>query len=390
MKYRQFGKLDFQASALGFGCMRLPTEAGDHTKIIEPEATEMLHYAIDHGVNYLDTAWPYHGGESERLVGRALRGGYREKVRVATKLPTWDVKAAEDFDRFLDEQLEKLQTDYIDFYLLHSLNKGSWQRMRELGITSRGEKAIADGRIRHLGFSLHDQYEVFQDIVDGYDAWTFCQIQYNYMDVEHQAGARGLRYAASKGLAVVIMEPLLGGRLVNPPDRILQMWDGAPEKRTAAEWALHWLWHQPEVSLVLSGMSAMEQVTQNVESADRSGLGLLSDEELALVDRVRETYRDLCPVPCTKCEYCLPCTVELNIPQLFEMLNSGVMYNELGEARRRYAGLPEDKKADACSKCQECEESCPQQIPISEYMVHIHEVLGQGQSLESCFRESDS
>ena len=247
MQYRKFGKLDWEASALGFGDMRLPVRNGDRAHIDEPAATRMLHYAIDHGVNYVDTAIHYHGGNSERFLGRALKGGYREKVRLATKLFPLYVEGGQDLNRVLNEQLDKLQTDHIGFYLLHGINRTWWPKMRDLDVLEWAERAIADGRVGHLGFSFHDEYPVFQEIVDAYDRWTFCQIQYNYMGIEEQAGTRGLQYAASRGLAVVIMEPLLGGRLANPPPPIQELWDTAANRRTPADWALQWLWNQPSV-----------------------------------------------------------------------------------------------------------------------------------------------
>jgi predicted aldo/keto reductase-like oxidoreductase len=377
MQYRRFGKLDWKVSALGFGCMRLPTK-GQHENIDEPEATRMLRYAIDHGLNYVDTAYPYHGGNSERFVGRALKDGYREKVSLATKLPCWEVEASEDFDRFLNEQLEKLQTDHIDFYLLHALNEKIWHKVRDLDVLAWAEGAMADGRIGHLGFSFHDEYAVFKEIVDACD-WTFCQIQYNYMDIENQAGTHGLQYAASKGLAVVIMEPLLGGKLVNPPEPVQELWDTAARKRSPADWALQWLWNQPQVSVVLSGMSTMEQVEQNIASADGSGVNVLTAEELALVEQVRKTYVELCPIPCTKCEYCMPCPNGVDIPRNFEAYNQGVMYDKPDRAREAYTGIAEEARASACIQCRECEELCPQSIPISEWMPRVHEVLGEGQ-----------
>jgi len=380
MKYRKFGKLDWQVSALGFGCMRLPT-LGEHAKIDEPEATRMLYHAIDHGVNYVDTAYGYHGGNSELFLGRALRGTYRDKVRLATKLPPWHVKEVADFDRLFNEQLGKLQTERLDFYLLHSLDAQSWHKLRDLGVREWAAKEIKRGRIGHLGFSFHDNYEAFQEIIDDHDGWTFCQIQYNYMDIENQAGTKGLQYAAAKGLAVVVMEPLLGGRLARPPQAVREIWDSAPGQCSPAGWAFRWLWSQPEVSVTLSGMNTMAQVQENLALADQYGNAKLSAAEMALVDRVRETYRNLVPIPCTRCEYCMPCPNGVNIPGNFAMLNEGVMYDELENSRKRYARTKEEERASACIQCQRCEELCPQHIKISEWMPRVHEILGEGKPL---------
>jgi len=385
MQYRTFGKLDWKPSALGFGCMRLPTtDPQDRTTIDEDLATQMVRYAIDQGVNYVDTAYPYHSGESERFVGRVLQDGYREKVRLATKLPMWNIDTADAPDRILDEQLEKLQTDHVDFYLFHGLRRSRWETVQEFDLLRWAEKALADGRIHYLGFSFHDDFDAFKMIIDATDLWTFCQIQHNYMDIENQAGTKGLRYAASRGLAVVIMEPILGGRLVDPPQPVQAIWDSAPIQRKPADWALQWLWNQPEVSVVLSGMSTMQHVTENVESAANSGVGTLSTEELAIVERVRAKYEELCPIPCTKCEYCLPCAVELKIPELFDILNRATMYDKFDEARRRYARMSDEEKANACIQCRVCEEKCPQSIPISEWMVVVHDVLGKGIDFDAC------
>jgi hypothetical protein len=198
------------------------------------------------------------------------------------------------------------------------------------------------------------------------------------MDIDHQAGMTGLKYAASKGLAVVVMEPLLGGKLVDPPEPIGEIWGKAARQRTPVDWALQWLWDQPEVSVVLSGMSSIEHVTENVASADASGIGTLTEEELAIVDQVRETYQTLCPTPCTQCSYCMPCPHGVDIPRNFEIYNQGAMYDKPGQARRSYAILEEEKRASACAACLECEDQCPQSIPISEWMVHVQEVLGEG------------
>jgi hypothetical protein len=387
MKYRPFGQLDWQVSALGFGAMRLPLTSDQPTDIDEPEATRMIRHAIDQGLNYVDTAYPYHGGKSEPLVGRALKDGYRDKVRLATKLPCWLVQSAADFDRYLDEQLQRLDVEYIDFYLLHSLNKESWHKVRDLDVLRWGESALADGRIRYLGFSFHDDYATFTEIVDAYD-WTFCQIQYNYMDIERQAGTKGLHYAAARGLAVIIMEPLLGGRLARPPARIQALWNTAGHQRTPVDRALQWLWNQPEVSVVLSGMSTMQQVQENLASADVSGVGTLSDEELALIAQVRDAYNQMCPIPCTRCNYCMPCPSGVNIPRVFEVFNEGVMHDDPQAARRHYGDMDKEARADNCTQCLQCEELCPQHIPISEWLVHAEEVLAQGRPYEECLPRS--
>jgi len=380
MQYRRFGKLDWKGSALGFGAMRMPLAGRDPSDVDEPESIRMIRYAIDHGVNYVDTAYPYHGGRSEVIVGRALQDGYREKVRVATKLPSWMIREKSDFDRYFNEQIERLQTGKIDYYLLHGLNRRQWSKLRDMGVLRWAEGLIASGRIGYLGFSFHDDYEAFQEIINGYDSWSFCQIQYNYMDVDFQAGNRGLKYAAGKGLAVVVMEPVRGGRLSKePPLQVARLWDSAPQKRTQAEWALQWVWNQPEVSVVLSGMSTMEQVVENVESAARSGPGILTAEELALIDKVREAYRGTSPIPCTKCGYCMPCPNGVEIPRIFEIYNEAIMYDDPRSARMLYRGpngLREEQRADKCINCGECLEACPQNIPVPEWLEKAEELLG--------------
>ncbi len=379
MQYRTFGPLDWKPSALGFGAMRLPVVGDDPGEIDEPEATRMIRHAIDNGVNYVDTAYPYHRETSEPVVGRILQDGYRERVRLATKMPVWLIKKPADFDRYLGEQLERLQTQHIDFYLLHALNGKQWPGVAELGVFAWAERAMSDGRIGHLGFSFHDTYDVFQEIVDASDLWTFCQIQYNYMDVDYQAGSRGLRYAADKGLAVVVMEPIRGGRLSGSvPPSVQSIWDGAPVQRTPAEWALQWVWNQSEVSLLLSGMSTMQHVEENLISAAGSGPGTLSAEELALYDRVRAEYEELCPIPCTDCKYCLPCPSGVNIPRVFDIYNDLMMYGNERHARMVYMNfMNEDERADLCIECGECLEKCPQMIEIPAWLAKAHEVLCQ-------------
>jgi predicted aldo/keto reductase-like oxidoreductase len=378
MKYRKFGSLDWEASVLGFGAMRLPVSDHDPSRIDEPEAIKMIRHAIDDGVNYIDTAYTYHEKQGELLVGKALQKGYRKKVKLATKLPSWLVETSDDFDRFLDEQLEKLQTDHIDFYLLHALNSTRWPKLRDWGVLTWAEDAIADGRIGHLGFSFHDEFEVFKDIVDSYGRWTFCQIQYNLMDVEYQAGLKGLQYASGKGLAVVIMEPLRGGQLTNQvPPSVANLWESAAVRRTPADWALQWVWNHPEVSVVLSGMSGMQHVLENLDYADRSGAGLLSAKELTLVSKIREEYRRSVPVPCTNCKYCMPCPNSVEIAEIFEHYNDAHIYDNPIAPRFHYRNLSAEKQADNCVECFECEEKCPQGIAVVETLKKAHALLGE-------------
>lgn len=369
MKYRPFGKLNWQASALGFGCMRLPIHKEDSGKIDEPLATAMIRQAINSGVNYIDTAWSYHREQSEPFIGRVLKDGYREKVRLATKLPSWLVHSQDDMERLLDTQLARLQTDQIDFYLLHSMNAKYWQNYQDLHIFDWAEKKMAEGKFRYLGFSFHDKIDVFESILNGYDNWTFCQIQYNYMDVNEQAGIKGLHAAAEKGLAVVVMEPLRGGSLVKTPPIVAEQFKDTNRDWTPAEWALQWVWNQPEVSLLLSGMSTLEQVQQNLASADRSGVDSLTQTDLGLIENVRAARTSLAPVPCTHCEYCLPCPNEVAIPSIFEIYNQAVMYDEQNNGRNRYMdNIHEENRADRCVECGTCESLCPQHIRIIEWL----------------------
>jgi uncharacterized protein len=377
MQYRRFGKLDWQVSALGFGAMRLPTVDGDPGHIDEPAAIHMIRYAIDHGVNYVDTAYPYHRGTSEALVGRSLQDGYRGRVKVATKLPTWLIKQQDDCDRYLDEQFARLGTGWIDFYLLHALDAERWHNMRDLHVLDWAERALADGRISQLGFSFHGNYEAFQEILDGYDGWTFCQIQYNYMDEQNQAGVRGLNYAADKDLAVIVMEPLRGGMLAGKvPAPIQTIWDTAQHPRTPADWALQWVWNQPQVSMLLSGMNTIEQVEQNLASAERSAIGSLSGDELTLIGQVRDKYQQLSPISCTNCKYCQPCPNNVAIPRIFEIYNEAVMYDRPDRGRWSYEQwIKPEEQADQCLQCGECEAACPQKIAIMDWLPKVHAFL---------------
>jgi hypothetical protein len=379
MQFRKFGKLDWNASVLGFGCMRLPTMDGNPhgPNIHEAEALRMIRHAVDRGVNYFDTAYVYHEGNSETVLGKALRG-LRDRVKIATKCPVWLMQKEADFDRILNEQLRRLQTDHIDFYLLHALGKSRWTEIvLKQKLLEKAGAAMADGRIGRLGFSFHDNYESFPDILNGFDRWTFCQIQYNYMDTENQAGARGLALAAAQGLAVVVMEPLLGGRLASPPQAIRQVIERSSVKRSPADWALQWLWDQPEVSVVLSGMSNMDQVNANLESASRARSLSFQAADLELIADLRKKYRERAAIPCTQCSYCMPCPNGVDIPGNFEIYNEAFLHEDIPGARFKYQiFIAEAARAGACAACHECEGDCPQRIPISEWMPKVDALLG--------------
>lgn len=385
MLYRKFPRCRHDLSILGFGCMRLPPAEGQQVggKIDEQKATGMIWAAIDGGVNYIDTAYPYHNGESETVVGKALGEGYRDRVFLATKLPSWLITSREDMDRYLDEQLAKLATDHIDFYLLHGLGGETWDNLSRLGVLEFLDSARADGRIRHPAFSFHDEFPVFREIVDAYP-WTFAQIQYNYMDEQYQAGTEGVRYAAERDLGIVVMEPLRGGLLSGDVPAIRKHLQSAPVRRTPSEWGLRWVWDHPEVTVVLSGMSAMEQVEENLACAAQGLPNSLSPEERAVVDRMRDTFASRVKIPCTGCRYCMPCEQGVDIPSCFMYYNQAYTYDAREKATGVYlwaldgsfsGGIP--GYASCCVQCGECEEKCPQHFPIREYLQDVAGFFGK-------------
>ncbi len=372
MQRRKFGRHDIEVSALGFGTMRLPVFDNDSAKIDEDKTAEMLHYAVENGVNYVDSAYNYHREQSEIVVGKVLRQGLRDKVYLATKCPVWLVEKHGDFDPLLNRQLEKLQTDHIDMYLLHSLSKDRWPTLVKAEAFKFMQNAKADGRIRYAGFSFHDDFETFKTIVDAHD-WDFCQIQYNYMDQNYQAGTKGLEYAASKGLAVVIMEPLRGGSLVkNVPPAVQAVWAKAAVKRSPAEWGLRWVWNHPEVSLLLSGMGEMGQVQENIHTAQDAKVNSLTPEELALFGEVEAAYRSRTKANCTKCEYCQPCPQGIVIPEWFEAYNNAYMFDNVGRIKNMYERVKEEwGDPEACIECARCEDACPQHLPVRELLKQL-------------------
>jgi predicted aldo/keto reductase-like oxidoreductase len=384
MLYRKLGKTNLNVSTLGFGCMRLPIQNGsgsgadifDQNKAInEEEAKKMIQYAIDQGVNYFDTAYPYHSGKSEPLLGKSLKG-YRDKVMIATKLPAWLVKEEKDFGTFLDEQLKRLGTNYLDVYLLHGLNRQVWPKMLQMKVFEFLNQIQTDGRVRQVGFSFHDDVKIFKEIVDSYD-WGLCQIQYNYFDEHYQAGKEGLTYAASKELGVVVMEPLRGGRLTDRiPDEVQALWNSGEQKRTPAEWALRWVWNHPEVSTALSGVSTMGQIMENVRVASEGKPNSLSDEELSVIGRVKETYRRMLKIDCTGCAYCMPCETGVNIPLNISLYNDLFMFKDAEINILLYNEmLSPEQRASACIECGKCEERCPQHLQIQEQLKVVHRAL---------------
>ena len=365
MEYREFGKTGMKPSILGFGMMRLPKN--EDGTINEQWAIETLRGAIDNGLTYVDTAYAYK--DSERVTGLCLQDGYREKVTLATKLPVWMVNEEADFERVLNEELERLQTDHIDVYLLHALNRERWEHIQKTGIISFAEKAKAEGKIRHIGFSFHDSLDVFKDILYGYDGWEFCQLQLNYMDVNYQAGMEGLRLAHEKGLAVVIMEPLRGGTLANVSEDVAAMLPKNPVQS-----ALEFLWNMPEVNVVLSGMNETCQVEQNMAIASNAHAGMLSQEEL---DKILAAGEVLCKkvlIPCTSCDYCNVCPQQIPIPKIFKIFNHFQSVGTWFHAVKDYKELGEPNGAQ-CVSCGLCVEQCPQHIQIFEQLAKIHERL---------------
>jgi uncharacterized protein len=380
MLYRKMPKNGDELSILGFGCMRLPLK--ENGEIDEERAQKQVRYAIDHGVNYFDTAWPYHTGKSEPFLGRALADGYRGKVKVATKLPAWLAESREDMDKFLNAQLEKLNTDHIDYYLIHGLAGSLWDKVEKIGAADFLDKAKDDGRIVNAGFSFHGTGEDFKRIVDGYD-WDFCQIQYNFMDEKNQAGTEGLEYAASRGLGVIVMEPLLGGNLARMvPPAIEEIWNEAKEKRTPSEWALRWVWNHPEVTVALSGMNEETHIEENLAIADKAYPKSLTEAELQLVKKVEQKYRELIKVGCTGCRYCMPCPEGVDIPACLEAYNDLHLFDNADGTKFRYAilfsGTLSDGKtgfASQCIRCGQCMEKCPQNLKIPELLEAVVEEL---------------
>ncbi len=379
MLYRKTKNGD-ELSALGYGAMRLPTKNG---RIDKEKAAEQIYYAIDHGVNIIDTAYPYHGGASESFLGEILKDGYREKVKLCTKMPSWSVKKYEDMEKYLEIQLEKLQTDCIDYYLIHNMTIVSFGKLKELGVIKFLEDARTKGKINNIGFSFHSNLDAFKEIVDSYN-WDVCLIQYNYMDEKNQAGTEGLEYAHSKGINIFIMEPLKGGILAgNVPDKVQKIWNESDIERSPANWAMRWVLNHPEITTVFSGMGEMDQVKENLKVANEALANSLTEDDLKLYERVEKVYKDLMKIDCTGCGYCMPCPRGVNIPLCFNLYNQKYMFDKsqsfdylaiLGgifSCQEAYAGL--------CTNCGKCIKACPQKLEIPELLNDVsRELEGSG------------
>lgn len=379
MKYVDYGKCGFQASRFGLGCMRFERiKKDDGADVIdEGKAIELIRYAIDHGVNYLDTAYCYDG--SEAVVGKVLRDGYREKVTLVTKLAVWEAHSYEDYEKLLDEQLRRLQTDCIDVYLLHGMSQDNWGNVQRYGGLKFLDEMQKKGKIKHKGFSIHSDFEHFKEVVDAYD-WDMCMIQLNYVDEHHQAGVEGLKYAAQKGLPVVIMESQKGGLLsTNLPIEAQKLFDEYPVRRTPAEWAFRWLYNKPEITVILSGLNTLNQLKENLGIFENAETNVMTEDEIKLIDKVRSVFTGKIKVGCTGCKYCLPCPSGVNIPEVFKIYNDSSIFNNLDFCRMIYDLVltSAGSNAEKCQECGRCETMCPQSIKIAGRLKEAHAVLGK-------------
>ena len=366
MKYRNFGKLGIQGSAFGLGCMRFNGTASGDSIIDEQKAIGLIRRAIDGGVTYLDTAYVYLDRTSETVLGKALRDGYRDRVTVATKMPSEYVHNRAGMEALLAEELKKLQTDHIDFYLMHGINREKWEYFKSIGAPEFFDDMKKAGRIRYKCFSFHGPYEEFEYIINDCD-WDMVQIQYNFMDVANQAGTKGLELAGRLGIPVVIMEGLLGGRLAKAPENVQALYDAFPVKRSPVEWAFRWLCNRPEVATVLSGCNEAAQIDDNLRIFDSVEPGIMTAGELKLMDDVREAYLTRTKIGCTGCRYCMPCPNGVNIPGIFSAWNNTSLYGIDPAQDWDFMQIKaKGETPDKCVACGACEAACPQHLGIIE------------------------
>jgi predicted aldo/keto reductase-like oxidoreductase len=397
MQYREMKKIGVKVSVLSFGGMRLPHKnPRQGPGIDEKKTVKIIHRAVDLGINYIDTAYLYHFGASERIIGAALKDGYREKVYIADKLPLMIMRKPEDFERYLETQLKRLQTDTIDFYLFHGMNRSYLKKVIDFGLLDKMEAAKKKGLIKYTGFSFHDTLPVFKTVIDLYP-WDVAQIQYNYLDIGTQATSEGLRYADEKGIPVVIMEGLKGGRLANPPQDALKIIRNAPVKKTPVEWAFQFLWNLKEVTTVLSGMNSVEMVEENCTYAERSRIGGLTSDETRIIENLAAIYQKKILVDCTSCRYCMPCPSGVNIPENFASVNNANgpaslqqwiitrRYHKLTTKPQRVNHQEPNGAASLCIKCGVCVPKCPQGIQIPIELEKVDLVMGRKRKISEVF-----
>lgn len=380
MQYRPYGKAGFDVSLFGMGCMRLPRRQNEDgsMEIDKEKAIELIQYAADHGVNYFDTAYGYHREQSESLVGEALDGGYRERVHIATKQPFSVMKTKDNMRRNLENTLKKLRTDYIDMYLIHNIQTADWEAIKEMGVIEEFEKFKSEGLIRGIAFSYHGGFDTFKEVLDYYPNWDMCQVQQNLLDYDKEVTEKGIRYAGEKGVALVIMEPLRGGGLASVPASVQKLYDEFPVQRSSVEWAFRYLYDYPEVSTILSGVTTMEQLKDNIRifSEPDALPNVMTAEEKQLLRDVKAAYESIVTIPCTECEYCVPCPANVGIPRIFKSYNTGMMFGNFDNPQRSYMFL-RNAGADAshCIECGACETKCPQHIEIMKQLKVAHEKL---------------
>jgi predicted aldo/keto reductase-like oxidoreductase len=390
LKFRKLGRFDWDVSVLGFGAMRLPSRRINRLRADTKKSVELIRYGIDKGINYVDTAYPYHLGDSEKVLAKALKEGYRERVFLVSKLPTFLVRKADSFDKYLKNQMKRLQVDFLDCYLFHALGAGSFDKIKRLDLIKKMETAKTEGLIGRIGFSFHDTLPVFKQIIDYYP-WDLTLVQYNYVDTNIQATTQGIKYAHSKGVAVAVMEPLKGGTLANLPKEGQRIIDSAPVKRSAVDWALQFVWNMSEVSVVLSGMGSKQMVDENCASAEKSEANSFTEQEQKVVESLAEVYRKQLAVPCTACGYCMPCPEGVNIPQNFACLNNAALetirmrrimakraYKKLANTKEKLNKNNPNGNAELCIQCKQCVPKCPQQINIPEQLQKVKQKLGKG------------
>jgi len=380
MQYRKFGKTGLEVSALGFGAMRLPrimSEDGRSAPVDREKAYELIRYAADNGVNYFDTAFGYHARDSEAVLGEALEGERRKKSVVVTKQPLAAMTTNAVLRENLENTLRKLRTDYLDVYLIHCIKTENWEETKRRNIIGEFEKLKSEGLIRHIAFSIHGDFDLFKDIMNHYD-WDMCQVQYNLLDTDREVTTEGIKLAGEKGCAVAVMEPLRGGGLANAPSCVQEVYDGADENRAPVDWAFRYLLDFPEVSTVLSGMTTMEQLKQNIEifSKPDTTPGCLTPAQREMFLKVKEAYQSIVTIPCTTCEYCMPCPAGVDIANAFGLYNEGMMFDNFGQPQRSYMFATNGKySADHCVMCGGCEPKCPQNIKITEQLKVAHDAL---------------